>query len=208
MSPAVRVTLPGLDPPAWPLVAESAHTAPHAVTPAPGLWHAPDSDSTEHEVTVLLYGLARALQPELAVETGAAFGYTSYAIGLALKANGHGRLVTLETDPARAAAAAQRCAGLPVEVREQSSLDWTPPAALGFAFFDSAYELRAEEFRRYLRGGWLREGTVVAFHDWTSGLRGHHYDVRAAVRQLDDAGLIRPVFLPTPRGLVIAEVLG
>jgi predicted O-methyltransferase YrrM len=197
-----------LDPPDWPVAPESAHTAPNAVAPAPAWWHAPDSDSTEHEVSVLLYALARAIQPDLVVETGAAFGYSSYALGLALALNGHGQLCTLETDPGRAEQARERVGGLPVEVIERSSLDWTPPGYVQLAFFDSAYEAREQEFRRYLEEGCLRAGSIACFHDWTSGLRGHHYDVAAAVRRLDDAGLLRPVYLPTPRGLVIAECLG
>lgn len=188
---------------------ESAHTEPHAVTPNPGLWHAPDNDSTECEVTELVAALVRAIQPELVVETGTAYGFTSAAIGAALRMNGHGRCVSLEVDKDRINTARDRLyvAGVDdlVEVREQSSLDFDPAGPINFALFDSLYELRAAEFRRYHQLGHLQPGTIVAFHDWTSGIRGHYKDVRAEVENLRADGLLTPIYVPTPRGLVIAE---
>jgi predicted O-methyltransferase YrrM len=171
------------------------------VAPEPKWWHAPDSDSTECEVSELV--------AELVIETGSAFGHTTALIAHALRRNGHGHLVSLEPDPGRAEVARSRVAsyglGAFCEVREQSSLDFTPPQEIDFAWFDSLYELRAEEFRRFRP--WLSPGGIVAFHDWTSGLRGHYLDVRAEVEALAAEGLLRPVFVPSPRGIVVAEVL-
>jgi predicted O-methyltransferase YrrM len=191
-------------------VRESAFTAPHAGCPRPELWNAPDSDSTEVEVSELVGALVRALQPELVVETGTAYGYTAVRIGLALMRNGHGRCVSLETDGARAAHARHRLLEtgvLPavVEVREQSSLDYEPEDKIGFAWFDSLYELRVDEFLRYYALGCLPAGTIVGFHDTTSGLRQHHLDVRA---EIDNrlANRVTALYLPTPRGVGLCQV--
>ena len=101
--------------------------------PYPQRWHSADSDSTELEVSHLVAAFVRALQPNLVVETGTAWGQTAELIGQALKANGQGRLITLEPDPARAEHSRNRCAGLPVEVLQQSSLDWAPDGPIDFA---------------------------------------------------------------------------
>ncbi len=200
----IRHKIEDLDRHDWPT--EDNFTAPHAACMNPSNWHAPDGDSTEAEVTELVGALVRAIQPSLVVETGTGFGFTAQCIGNALRANGHGRLVTLETDHERASFAARLCEGLPVEVREESSLDYRPSQPIQFAWFDSLYELRALEFRRYHRH--MAAGTIVAFHDWTSGLRGQYMDFKEEVLKLARDGLLTPIFVPTPRGIVIAEVAG
>jgi predicted O-methyltransferase YrrM len=181
---------------AWP---ESTWTAPRPDCPHPEWWHSSDDHSTEHEVTDLVAGLIRALQPELVVETGTCWGQTAEQIGHALLANGHGHLVTLEPDPEKAAASRSRCAGLPVTVLEQESLTWTPTGPVGFAWFDSLFELRAAEFRHYLP--WLRAGTVVAFHD-----TGPQHPLRPDLNRLEQQGLLKLLYLPTPRGVGLAQV--
>lgn len=190
---------------------EDMHTAPHPVAPHPERWHAPDGDSTECEVSELVGALVRALQPDLVVETGTAYGWTTLRIAEALTANGHGRCVSLDVDDERLHAAANLLNGHDagnVTLLRQSSLDYTPDEPIGFALFDSLYELRVDEFLRYRDLGALTPGTIVAFHDWTSGLRGHHMDIRAELeRRLVAPGLLRAVYLPTPRGLAVGEVL-
>lgn len=189
---------------------EDAFTQPHAECRHPHLWHSPDSDSTEEEVTELIGGLIRALQPEYVVETGSAFGYTTVQIAEALKFNGHGFVTSLEIDSERAKQARDRLETAHLspwaEVLEIDSMMFVPPKWIGFAFFDSLYELRAAEFRRYHGLGTIRSGTIVAFHDTTSGLRGHHMDMRQEVESLWTEGLLRPIFLRTPRGIALCEV--
>lgn len=172
--------------------------------PNPGRWHAPDSDSAECEVAELVAGLVRALQPDFVLETGTAWGWTTRAIAGALEANGHGRLVSLDVDETRLQAAANLLHDTTADVSLvlESSLDYTPPCPIDFAWLDSLFELRAAEFRRYRDLGALRPGAVVAFHD-----AGPHYPVRADVLDLAAWGLLRPMFLPTPRGVAICEVL-
>src|SRR5437763_6405307 len=181
-------------------VRESQFTPPHAECPTPGYWTATDPDSAEIEVAELVAAMVVALQPEFVVETGTAFGQTTEAIGRALQRNKHGHLVSLEIDPDRVRYAQTRCTDLPVEIREQSSLDYRPDTAgIDFAWFDSLFELRPLEFRRFLP--WMHGRTVIGFHD-----TGSHHPVRDLLRPLEDEGLIAPMYLPTPRGVAFARV--
>jgi len=131
------------------LLPESTWTKPRPGCPRPDWWHASDEDSTEIEVTELIAGFVRALQPELVVETGTAWGQTAQAIGRALHDNGHGQLYTLEPDEGRAEFSKGRCRGLPVTVVCERSLDWWPPGAVDFAWFDSLLHLRVQEFNHF-----------------------------------------------------------
>lgn len=196
---------------------ESLHTAPHPIAPHPEWWHAPDSDSTECEVTELVAAFVRAIQPEIVVETGTAFGYTAVAIGRALLRNGHGKLYTLEPNPQRrmAATALARQELFDERDREQfieflpnKSLNWTPPGEIQFAWFDSLYELRVKEFLCYHQLGCLKQGTIVGFHDWTSGVRRHHLDIQQEIeRYLVKPGYLKVIYVPTPRGVALGEVI-
>lgn len=179
---------------------ESRYTSPRGDCPHPEWWHSTDADSTEFEVSELVAGFVRALQPEVVVETGTAWGQTAQVIGRALERNGHGHLYTLEPDPARARFSQDRCAGLPVTVVEQESLNWEPPGPIGFAWFDSLIYLRVPEFDRYRP--WMTAGTIVGFHD-----TGPQHKLRPHVDQLATDGHVSLIHLPTPRGVTFAEVL-
>jgi hypothetical protein len=180
---------------------ESDFTPPRPDCPRPEDWHATDSDSAEVEVTELVAAFVRALQPEVVVETGTAFGQTAEAIGRALAANGHGCLYTLEPDLNRCATASSRVLGLPVRVVSMQSIAWLPPDGIGFAWFDSLLGLREAEFRAYRPH--MAAGCVVGFHDCGP----QHGVVRDAVERLAHEGELRPIYLPTPRGVMFAEVL-
>jgi predicted O-methyltransferase YrrM len=165
------------------------------------LWTSYDG-SAEVEVAEMLGGLIRGLQPDCVVETGSSHGRTSQVLGAALRANGHGQLFSLENDIHLMRQARRRCRGLPVQCVHTDSLQWEPPndAEIDFAFFDSRHKIRVPEFH-HLRAH-MTTRTIVAFHD-TSPRKG----TRAPVEQLAEEGWIAPVFLPTPRGIVIARVL-
>jgi predicted O-methyltransferase YrrM len=180
---------------------EARFTPPTDFCPHPEYWKSADSDSTEFEVLELIGALVRALQPEIVVETGSAFGYGSREIGKALKRNQHGRLYSLERDPERVAIARLRCQGLPVEIVQTESLAWAPPGPIGFAFFDSLTNLRVPEFLRYRP--FMRPGTTVAFHDAAP----HHDLYDRWLRPLESSGAVKMIRLHNPRGLVLAEVL-
>lgn len=179
---------------------EIEYTAPRPDCPHPEYWSSDDSDSTEHEVTKLVAAFVRALQPEFVVETGTAFGQTAHGIGVSLMLNGHGRLVTLETDPERADYSRRRCEGLPVEVLEVASLDYTPDEQIDFAWFDSLTHLRAAEYQLYRP--YMSDRCVVGFHD-----TGPHHNTRTFLDPLVASGeLSNPMWLPTPRGCMFARV--
>lgn len=165
----------------------------------PELWHAPDGDSSEFEVLELCAAFIRALQPEVVVETGSAFGFGAAMMGAALEANGHGRLYSLEIDLVRYQQARERCKGLPVNVVCIDSVTWEPPAGIGFAFFDSMPKLRAVEFRRYRP--FMVPGAIVAFHDIAP-----HHTIWPHVQELEREGLLKALRLRTPRGIAVCQI--
>lgn len=177
---------------------ESKWTQPRDDCPHPERWSSTDPQSTEIEVSELVSGFVRALQPDYVIETGTCIGQTAWIIGAALKENGHGRLDTLETDPARADAASKTCAGLPVTVHQVSSLDFAPAEPIGFAWFDSRVELRVPEFERFRPH--IIPGSIVGFHD-TSPHQGEW------ARALESLPGTRAIRLRTPRGVTFVEVL-
>src|SRR5215471_15177845 len=133
------------------------------------LWHSTDTESAEIEVTALVQGFIRALQPELVLETGTAFGQTTVAIAEALQMNGHGLLHSLDFNPDRVAMVRKRVAdyGLAnhVYVHCVDAGSWIPPTddPFGFIWLDSDLQTRYQEFHHYRT--WMRMGTVIGFHD-------------------------------------------
>jgi predicted O-methyltransferase YrrM len=162
-------------------------------------WHAVDDQSTEEEVTELVAAFVRALQPEVAVETGAYSGQTTRAIGDALRRNGHGHLHAVELDPRLADLARQACEGLPVTVVTGSSLEWSPPANISFAFVDGHTDRCAEA--EYLLPRMLT-GAIIGMHD-TGPLH-----CAGRMDWLNAHPRLRAITLRTPRGISFAEVRG
>ena len=183
------------------MYSEDKFTPPSEWCPSPGRWHAADVDSTEVEVTALVAGFVRALQPDLAVETGTAWGQTALAVGQALLDNGQGVLVTSEPDPERHAHCVKLLEGLPVDVRMEESLYVQLEGPAQFAWFDSLLHLRAKEFLHYRQ--WLEKGSVVGFHD----VGPHKRKMWPRVQELERRRLLKPIRLRTPRGVAFAEVL-
>lgn len=187
------------------MISEGKWTKPRADCPHPEYWHAPDPDTTEEEVQALVGGFIRALQPEFVIETGTAFGYTAEVIGHNLDLNLHGRLLTLETNKDRADIARKRTQNLPVTVIQESSLKWEVPETIrgkvGFMWLDSLHQLRVDELRRFTP--YLAPIAIVGVHD-----TGPHHpfplggDLEAELRQTDT---MRPIYLPTPRGVTFIE---
>lgn len=193
---------------AWPdqLQPESTWTHPSASCRHPVRWHSTDDDSTEIEVTELVAGFVRGLQPDLVLETGTAWGQTAQAIGESLALNRHGRLITCEPDLERAAAARERCRGLPVDVVEQSSQDVIAEMVgqpsrprVGFAWLDSLFDLRIPELSA-LRP-LLAPGAVVGVHDCGEPGRAKFDVFASAVAGHALAFGFNRISLPTPRGV-------
>ena len=179
---------------------EARYTPPSQDCPHPERWHSKDWDSAETEVTDLVAAFVKALRPDVVVETGTAFAQTAEAVGWVLRQAGVGHLHTIEIDPERVAAARTVCKGLPVTVHETSSLDYDPPDGIGFAWFDSLFDLRVPEFRRYYPK--MAPHAIVGFHDTAP-----HFPVWPQIEQLEAEGLLLPIRLATPRGVVFGEVV-
>lgn len=178
---------------------EDRWTAPGPWCPHPEWWHSDDNQATEHEVTGLVAAFVRALQPEIAIETGSNSGQTTEAIGRALAANGHGHLYSLEIDEAMAGKAAQRCEGLPVTVICGDSLSWVPPGEAGFAWLDSETGIRHLELQRFRR--FLAEGAIVGIHD-----TGPQHMTARLLWPLVQQGVFSAVTLRTPRGVTFGTM--
>lgn len=182
-------------------LSESTWTAPRPDCPHPERWQAIDVLSTEREVSELVGALVGALRPDLVVETGTHHGWTSVAIGRALADAGVGRLVTVEIDTTCIPTARERCAGLPVEVVETSSLDYVPDGPIDVLWLDSIIDLRGPEYLHFLP--WLSDRSVVGFHD--TGPQ-HPPSLRRELDLLVDTGMIEPpLYLSTPRGVAFAR---
>lgn len=186
---------------------ESRFFTPTVRCPHPERWTATDGDSTEREVAALIGALVVAVQPDVVVETGTAFGETTRRITAALMKNGRGHLYSLETDPKRIDYVKRHS---PPEhasfwtLVEESSLEWMVPPGpnIDLLFSDTARDIRIEEVLRFLPR--MHAGSLAVVHDssWDAGpLRGW------IENSLVTPGLVRAIDLPTPRGLTICEVL-
>jgi len=173
------------------------------------LWHSTDSESTEWEVTDLIWGFIRALQPEVVLETGSAFGQTTRAIARALQENGHGFLHSVDFTPDRVETvnASLVDAGLDrfAHVHLHDALTWEPPegTVFGFVFLDSDLKTRYQEFHHYRR--WMRPYTVVGMHDMDAYFEPMGGG-RSRVLPLIAEGQLDAFFLPTPRGVCFGVV--
>jgi hypothetical protein len=186
------------------LRSQADFTPPHPDCPDPHLWHTPDGQSSEAEVTEFLQALLGLIKPRIAVESGTWHGATTVALASALRRNGRGHLYGLEIDPKSAVIARRRVEqqGLSpwATVLETSSLTWTPPGKIDFAYLDAAGGWhRAWEFLALHPA--MHPGTVVCVHDTSRPQRVP----RLAFKGLAARGLIRPVWLHCPRGLLIGQ---
>lgn len=168
----------------------------------PDAYTAPAQPAAEDEVADFLWGLTRLLHPDHVLETGTAFGHTAARIAQALQQNGHGVLHTLEPKPNRHAQATQRLAGLPVVPTLARFEEWTPPpdARYGLCFFDADRHHRDQEYRRF--EPWMTSDALLVFHDC-----GAQHPARECVTRLEAEGLIVTLFVPTPRGVCLAQRL-
>ena len=171
--------------------------------PQPELWHMLDSQSTEVEVLDLLQSLVIALKPKVIVETGTFLGHGTPKLAEGARANGFGKVITVEFDPAirERALARFESMGLSswIESRLESSLDTVIDGTIDFLFSDSHLANREAEIRRLLPQ--LDPRGVLVIHDASS----HFKLVREAALRLEAEGLISTVLLSTPRGVVIAQ---
>jgi predicted O-methyltransferase YrrM len=179
------------------------YVGPTPECPHPEWWQMVDSQSSELEVLDFLKSIVLTTKPRLIVETGTFIGYSAIKMAEGLKANGFGKLITIEFDPDIFAKAKQRIelSGLRdwIEYRNASSLETPIDGTIDILFSDSHLTIREQEIRRFLPQ--IDPRGLILIHDASS----HFKVVREAALRLEQEGLISVVLLSTPRGLVIAQ---
>jgi len=183
------------------LLAEYHRATPEC--PHPERWSMYDSMTAEAEVLEFLRTLITTVKPELVVETGSFLGVSTLWIAEGLKANGFGKIVSCEFDPVVFQKAKEKVAasGLAewIELRNESSLEMQVDGAVDLFFSDSDMPIREQEVMRFLPQ--IRPTGLILMHDASSHLKV----VRDAAFRMEAEGLLSCVFLPTPRGLVVAQ---
>jgi predicted O-methyltransferase YrrM len=184
-------------------VVQPEYRKPTPECPHPERWRMYDSMTAEVEVLDFLKTLVTTTKPELVVETGTFLGISTLHIAEGLKENGIGRVVTCELDAKVYEEARKRFAasGLDawIELRNESSLEIQIDDRIDLLYCDSDMPLREQEVRRFLPQ--MNPNGLIVLHDASSDLK----IVREGALKLEREGLLSVVFLPTPRGLVVAQ---
>jgi predicted O-methyltransferase YrrM/prolipoprotein diacylglyceryltransferase len=171
--------------------------------PHPERWRMYDAMAAEVEVLDFLKTLVSTIKPELVVETGTFLGSSTLRIAEGLKENGFGRVITCEADPKVFEEAKKRflASGLAdwIQLRNESSLEMKIEGRIDLLYCDSDLPLREQEVRRFLPQ--MNPNGLILMHDASSALK----TVRGGAKNLEREGLLSVVFLPTPRGLVVAQ---
>jgi predicted O-methyltransferase YrrM len=171
--------------------------------PHPERWHMYDSMTAEAEVLEFLRTLITTIKPTLVVETGSFLGVSTLWIAEGLKANGFGKIISCEFDPVVFDKAKEKIAasGLSdwIELRNESSLEMHIEGTIDLFFSDSDMPIREAEVKRFLPQ--IRPTGLILMHDASSHLK----TVRDAAFKMESEGLLSCIFLPTPRGLVVAQ---
>ena len=175
---------------------EPEYHRPTPECPHPERWRMFDSMTAEAEVLEFLRTVVTTIKPELVVETGTFSGISTLWIAEGLKANGRGRVITCEFDREiyENAKARIQASGLAewIELRNESSLDMKVEGTIDLFFSDSDMPRFLPQISPY---------GLILMHDASSHLK----TVREAALKLEQDGLVSAVFLPTPRGLVVAQ---
>jgi predicted O-methyltransferase YrrM len=162
-----------------------------------------DSMTAEAEVLEFLRTLITTVKPALVVETGSFLGVSTLWIAEGLRSNGFGRIVSCEFDPLVFAKAKEKIAasGLSewIELRNESSLEMQVEGTIDLLFSDSDLPIREAEVKRFLPQ--ICSTGLILMHDASSHLK----TVRDAAFKMESEGLLSCIFLPTPRGLVVAQ---
>ncbi len=171
--------------------------------PNPERWRMFDTMTAEVEVLEFLKCLMTTVKPGLVVETGTFLAVSTLYMAEGLKQNGSGKIITCEPDKEVFARAKEKIDGSGlrkfIESRCESSLETKVSGAIDVLFCDSLPELREPEVRHFLPQ--INPNGLILMHDASSHLK----TVRESAMRMEQEGLISVVFLPTPRGLVIAQ---
>jgi len=184
-------------------IVQPEYVPPTHECPHPERWKMLDSQTSEVEVLDFLKSIVMTIKPGLIVETGTFIGNSAIKMAEGLKANGFGRIITIEFDPAIFAKAKERidASGLAdwIEYRNASSIETKIDGTIDIFFSDSHLTIREKEIRHFLPQ--INPQGLLLVHDASS----HFAVVRDAVLRLETEGLISTVLLSTPRGMVVAQ---
>lgn len=155
--------------PRWAGLQSEASVHPHIPEERADLFLSHDAGSTEIEVLNWLYATICLLKPQTILETGAARGLGTLALAAACKANGFGHVHSVEIEPrlcerlTRMLCWQRLSRFVTVHCDDSRNFLRDTPLTFDFAFFDSLWEIRIEEYRicherRILNG-------VAVFHD-------------------------------------------
>jgi predicted O-methyltransferase YrrM len=155
--------------PDWFQLQSEANAHPHVPEERAELFIGYNTGSTEMEVLNWLYATILLLKPQHIVETGAADGLGTIALARACKANGFGRVhsIEIDTEVCGRAKLLLKQAELDqwVEYHCQDSRQFLSETKVNFdfGFFDSLCELRAQECAICMERGILHGPAI--FHD-------------------------------------------
>jgi prolipoprotein diacylglyceryl transferase len=187
----------------WGEATQPEYTPATPECPHPERWRMHDTMSAEVEVLDFLKDLVKTVKPQLVVETGTFTALSTIKLAEGLRENGSGKLITIEYDAKVFAKAKERvqASGVAgwIEMRNASSLETVAPGEIDLLFCDSDLAIREQEVRHFLPQ--MSANGLILMHDASS----HYKVVREQAERLAAEGLLAVVFLPTPRGLVIAQ---
>ena len=155
--------------PNWISLELESRVHPHDPLERADQFLAYNAETTEIEVLNWLYATILLLKPHTILETGAADGFGTIALASACKANGFGRVHTVELNEHVCAKAQElvKRSGLSnwVQCHCEDSRKFLRDTTIKFefGFFDSMCEIRAEECAICIERGILRGPAI--FHD-------------------------------------------
>jgi len=171
--------------------------------PHPERWRMYDSMTAEAEVLEFLRTLVTTIKPDLIVETGSFLGMSTMWMAEGLDRNGFGKIISCELDSAVFEKAKTNVAKSKytrwIDMRNESSLELHVNGRIDLLFSDSDISIRELEIRRFLPQ--MNPNGIILIHDASSHLK----TVREMAVRLQSEGLLSAIFLPTPRGIVVAQ---
>lgn len=142
---------------------------PHVPEEKAELFESTDGGSTELEVLNFLYACVRVMKPQLVLETGGWLGIGTLALASACKANGFGKVISIEYLPEQCVRIEQVLEENRVhkfaEVVNMDSITYLQQnkEVFDIGFFDSEPLIRTEEARICFENKTLRK--LAVFHD-------------------------------------------
>jgi predicted O-methyltransferase YrrM len=188
---------------------------PHVPEEKAELFSSFDGGSTEIEYLDFLTGLIRIVKPEMILETGTYRGFGTIALLRGVKANGFGKVVSIDIDQKQEP---NKLKHPDIEYVEADSLKWLAETdyKFQFAFFDSELKMRLDEYRICSDRKVVEPGSVVVFHDTSKTRVLWNQDTNQAVpdpatkvfwskmQDLIEVGYFKDAFqFPLSRGLTM-----